>query len=189
MLPASPPPSPSCSSASSTTPLRLRLPRSFITSFHLQLNVKRGSSAPPQASFCLRREAARDAGTREGLVGVRGGGGVNWIFDTCHFHSAAPCSLATHKDFSCHSLACYHEWARGLRNPITGCVSDSRHYGCCGHVAGIRKDLLISSSSSSSSSSPFSLALTLFFLILIRGRSRTFRLRHLRVSDRVSFCG
>lgn len=128
------------------------LPRSLIASLHLQVNVKRGSSAPPQASFCLRR----DAGTRGRWGRWRGG----WFFDTCHFHSAAPCSLATRKDFLCHSLARYHEWARGLRNPITGRVSDSRHYGCCSHVARIRKDLLISSSSSSSSS--FTLALSPF---------------------------
>jgi len=71
----------------------------------------------------------------------------NWIFDTCHFHSVAPCSLATHKDFSCHSSACYHEWAQGLRNPITTTVSDPSHhpYVCCTHVPQIREDVPISS--------------------------------------------
>lgn len=71
----------------------------------------------------------------------------NWIFDTCHFHSAAPCSLATHKDFSCHSSACYHERAQGLRNPITTTVSDPCHhpYVCYSHVPQIRKDVPISS--------------------------------------------
>lgn len=74
----------------------------------------------------------------------------NWIFDTCHFHSAAPCSLATYKDFSCHSSACY-EWAQGLRNPITTTVSDpcQHPYICYSHVPQIRKDVPISSFSSS----------------------------------------
>lgn len=73
----------------------------------------------------------------------------NWIFDTCHFHSAAPCSLATCKDFSCHSSACY-EWAQGLKNPITTTVSDPCHhpYICYSHVPQIRKDVPISSFSS-----------------------------------------
>lgn len=78
----------------------------------------------------------------------------NWIFDTCHFHSAAPCSLATHKDFSCHSLACYHDWAQVLRNPITTTVSDSDYHVCYSRVPQIREDVLISSFSSLQTSLP-----------------------------------
>lgn len=49
-----------------------------------------------------------------------------------------PCSLATHKDFSCHSLACNHEWAQGPRNPITSMASDA-----CRHVLESNPPLVI----------------------------------------------
>lgn len=85
--------------------------------------------------------------SREKGTGGSERSGGNWIFDTCHFHSAAPCSLATHKHFSCHSSACYHEWAPGPRNPITTTVSDPCHhpYVCYSRVRQIRKDVPISS--------------------------------------------
>lgn len=117
-----------------------------LTSFHLQVNFKRGTWLDHRLGSSSAISGEKELGTEvvDGGGGARGERG-NWIFDTCHFHSAAPCSLATHKDFSCHSLACYHEWAHGLRNPITSSVSDSCHYGCYSHVAQIRKDLLIRS--------------------------------------------
>lgn len=106
----------------------------FNYSFDLQLNVKLGA-------WLYHRVGCSSALSRVKELGDRG----NWIFDTCHFHSAAPYSLATHKDFSCHSLVCYHEWAQVLRNPITTTVSDSCHHGCYSHVPQIRKDVLTSS--------------------------------------------
>lgn len=125
---------PSSSSSSSSTALYIGL-----TSLDLQLNVKLGV-------WLYHRAGCSSAVSREKELKDREERG-NWIFDTCHFHSAAPCSLATHKDFSCHSSACYHEWVQGLRNPITTTVSDPCHhpYVCYSHVPQIRKDVPISS--------------------------------------------
>lgn len=91
----------------------------------------------------------------------------DWIFDTCHFHFAAPCCCSLqHQQQCCHTQglllfphlfffflkvcsACYHEWAPGLRNPITSSVSEH----CChshvyrSHVPQIRNDVPISCSS------------------------------------------
>lgn len=114
------------------TPSALVLePHRALTSHHTELNVKLAALVLPWGKvrgggvLFLRRRWRKATGGIESLTPVTS-------------TRLLPCSLATHKDFSCHSLACNHEWARGPRNPITSMASDA-----CRHVLESNPPLVI----------------------------------------------